>query len=36
MDYNLQNYKGFIFDLDGTLINSMPFHIRAWQQVGKS
>lgn len=34
MQYDLSKYKGFIFDLDGTLINSMPYHIRAWQQVG--
>lgn len=26
-------YKGLIFDLDGTLIDSMPWHTKAWQQV---
>ncbi len=31
----LLNLKGLIFDLDGTLINSMPTHIRAWQQTAK-
>ncbi len=30
---DFSRYQGFIFDLDGTLIDSMPFHIRAWQQV---
>ena len=29
----LSKYKGFIFDLDGTLINSMPFHAKAWRQT---
>ena len=24
--------KGFLFDLDGTLIDSMPLHARAWQR----
>ena len=31
---NLEKYRGFIFDLDGTLIDSMPHHIRAWIAVG--
>lgn len=30
---DFDRYHGFIFDLDGTLIDSMPFHIRAWIQV---
>lgn len=34
MNYSeIKNYKGFIFDLDGTLINSMPYHALAWKQV---
>ena len=27
------NYNGLIFDLDGTLINSMLYHAKAWKQV---
>lgn len=34
MNYSeIKNYKGLIFDLDGTLINSMPYHALAWNQV---
>lgn len=33
LNINFDRYQGFIFDLDGTLIDSMPYHIRAWQQV---
>ncbi|MGN0902735.1 MAG: HAD family hydrolase, partial [Succinivibrio sp.] len=29
----INSYGGLIFDLDGTLINSMPYHVRAWKQV---
>ncbi len=30
---DLTRYRALVFDLDGTLIDSMPYHIRAWQQV---
>ena len=30
---NLNKYKLGIFDLDGTLINSMPYHIEAWLEA---
>jgi HAD superfamily hydrolase (TIGR01509 family) len=33
---NLGNYEGFIFDLDGTLADSMPFHFRAWKETLQS
>jgi beta-phosphoglucomutase-like phosphatase (HAD superfamily) len=26
-------FKAFIFDLNGTMINDMDFHIKAWSQV---
>ncbi|AHF15027.1 HAD family hydrolase [Niabella soli] len=26
-------YKGFIFDLNGTLIDDMPFHTKAWHRI---
>lgn len=26
-------FKGVIFDLDGTLVNSMPLHLKAWRQA---
>jgi HAD superfamily hydrolase (TIGR01509 family) len=28
-----EDYEGYIFDLDGTLIHSMPVHYRAWDQA---
>ncbi len=28
--YNLDDYSALLFDLDGTLINSMPLHNKAW------
>ena len=31
----LGKFKSVVFDLDGTLVNSMCFHIRAWQDVMK-
>lgn len=33
IEIDFSHYEGFIFDLDGTLIDSMPYHIKAWQQV---
>ena len=30
-----EGVKGFIFDLDGTLIDSMPAHYDAWAVIGK-
>lgn len=33
LDIPQGNFKGFIFDLDGTLIDSMPIHYRAWDDV---
>ena len=26
-------YKGFLFDLNGTMVNDMPYHIAAWHQA---
>ena len=25
--------KAFIFDLNGTMINDMPYHVRAWHRI---
>ncbi|MCG9789825.1 beta-phosphoglucomutase family hydrolase [Vibrio barjaei] len=30
---DINKYKGIIFDLDGTLVNSMVAHARAWEQT---
>jgi beta-phosphoglucomutase family hydrolase len=29
----LKRYDGFIFDLDGTLVDSMPLHLAGWQHA---
>lgn len=38
IDFPTRDFEGYIFDLDGTLIHSMPVHYRAWdaamQQAG--
>ena len=32
MQYDIKpGIKGLVFDLDGTLVNSMPFHFKAWR-----
>ncbi|MGQ0286400.1 beta-phosphoglucomutase family hydrolase [Pasteurellaceae bacterium 22721_9_1] len=31
----LQNYTALIFDMDGTLIDTMPSHAKAWEKVGE-
>ena len=36
MRISLDQYKAVIFDLDGVLIDSMPHHVRAWQEVFRS
>ncbi|QFT12755.1 beta-phosphoglucomutase family hydrolase [Vibrio sp. THAF190c] len=33
MMIDLTKYDGLIFDMDGTLIDTMPAHIQAWQQT---
>jgi beta-phosphoglucomutase family hydrolase len=29
----LKNYTAFIFDLNGTMIDDMPYHIKAWHRI---
>ena len=31
-----KQYKGYIFDCDGTLADSMPLHLKAWNHGLKS
>ena len=33
LNKNLDNYQALIFDLDGTLLNSMPLHNKAWMDT---
>src|SRR5215210_1003771 len=28
-----KTYKAFLFDLNGTMINDMPYHITAWHNI---
>ena len=36
LDYEMFNpYEGLIFDMDGTLIDTMPVHAQAWTMVGE-
>jgi beta-phosphoglucomutase len=27
------NYKAFLFDLNGTMVNDMPYHVKAWHGI---
>ncbi len=29
----INSYKAFLFDLNGTMINDMPYHIKAWYRI---
>lgn len=29
----MKHYKGFLFDLNGTMIDDMPYHIKAWHKI---
>lgn len=31
----IDQYDALIFDMDGTLIDTVPSHVKAWEQVGK-
>lgn len=33
LNHDLDSYEALIFDLDGTLINSMPWHNQAWKET---
>lgn len=33
MTDQLKKYKAFIFDLNGTMIDDMPYHIKAWHRI---
>lgn len=33
MQNRLKNYKAFLFDLNGTMINDMSYHIKAWHRI---
>ena len=33
VDLPEKKYEGYIFDLDGTLVDSMPLHYKAWRKA---
>ncbi len=35
MTIDLEKYQGLIFDMDGTLIDTMPAHLEAWSVTAK-
>ncbi len=35
MNIDLSRYKGIIFDMDGTLVDTMPTHLEAWRMTAE-
>jgi beta-phosphoglucomutase len=35
MNLDLSSYRGFIFDLDGVIVDTRPYHLRAWQRLAE-
>ncbi len=33
MGFEIKHYKAFLFDLNGTMIDDMAYHIKAWQKI---
>ena len=33
MQQRAKSYKAFLFDLNGTIVNDMPYHIQAWHRI---
>jgi beta-phosphoglucomutase len=31
----MMKYKAYIFDLNGTMINDMPYHVKAWHRIAR-
>jgi beta-phosphoglucomutase-like phosphatase (HAD superfamily) len=31
----LSGFQGLVFDLDGTLVDSMPLHLAAWEHTAR-
>ncbi|WED24244.1 beta-phosphoglucomutase family hydrolase [Vibrio sp. JC009] len=36
MNIDLSKYQGLIFDMDGTLLDTMPFHVAAWEMTAEA